>query len=53
VKDDNFNVVREFLEQMIQEYPDNQGYLSTYQQLIESKFEFDKGEVEKKGQLNS
>lgn len=47
MKDDNFNIVREFLEKMIQEYPENQEFLSTYQQIIESKFEFDKEGIEK------
>jgi len=47
MKDINFNLVREFLEKMIQEFPDNQEFLTTYQQLIESKFEYDKGEIEK------
>jgi hypothetical protein len=32
---------------MIQEHPDNKDFLLTYQQLIESKFEFDKEEIEK------
>lgn len=45
MKDINFNVVREFLEKMIQENPDHQEFLTTYQQLIESKFEFDKSEM--------
>jgi hypothetical protein len=46
MKDPNFNVVREFLETRIKENPENQDLLTTYQKLIELKFEFDKSEVE-------
>jgi len=47
MKDSNFNAVREFLEDMVKEHPENQEFLTTYQQLIESKFEYDKAEIEK------